>query len=72
MNRSDLEKLQSLYASNSELVKDLEGQKRHMREELKDLKGREQRLMNEYAELEEENIGLQKQVLLLLLRFKSL
>ncbi|VDD96650.1 unnamed protein product [Enterobius vermicularis] len=61
MNRSDLEKLQSLYASNSELVKDLEGQKRHMREELKDLKGREQRLMNEYAELEEENIGLQKQ-----------
>uniref|UniRef100_A0A0N5ARH3 Protein bicaudal D n=1 Tax=Syphacia muris TaxID=451379 RepID=A0A0N5ARH3_9BILA len=61
MNRSDMEKLQTLYASNSEMVKDLVTQKRNMREELKDLKAREQRLLNDYAELEEENIGLQKQ-----------
>ena len=62
MNRSDLEKLQALHATTLETVKAFETQKRHLREELKDLKAREQRLLNDYTELEEENIGLQKQV----------
>lgn len=60
--RSDLERLQTLHTSASEAANDLDSQKRHLKEELRESKNREQRLLNDYTELEEENIGLQKQV----------
>ncbi|VDK65357.1 unnamed protein product [Anisakis simplex] len=60
--RSDLDRLQTLHTSASETALDLDTQKKHLKEELRELKLREQRLLNDYSELEEENIGLQKQV----------
>lgn len=43
----------------------LETAKRHLRAEIKELKFREARTMTDYSELEEENIMLQKQMMLL-------
>lgn len=40
----------------------LEAEKGHMRDEMKEYKVRELRLLQDNAELEEENISLQKQV----------
>uniref|UniRef100_A0A915AUG7 Protein bicaudal D n=1 Tax=Parascaris univalens TaxID=6257 RepID=A0A915AUG7_PARUN len=60
--RSDLERLQTLHTNASETALDLDTQKKHLKEELRELKLREQRLLSDYSELEEENIGLQKQV----------
>lgn len=49
----------------SELLKSKElsdHEKKQLKAELKDLKFRETRLFQDYAELEDENIGLQKQI----------
>lgn len=60
--RSDLDRLQTLHTNASEAASESDTQKRQLREDLKEAKNREQRLLNDYSELEEENIGLQKQV----------
>jgi len=39
-----------------------EFERKNLRSELKELKSRETQLLTDYSELEEENIGLQKQV----------
>lgn len=57
-----MERLQTLHTNASETALDLDTQKKHLKEELRELKLREQRLLSDYSELEEENIGLQKQV----------
>ena len=57
-----MDRLHNLHSDASETAQDLDIQKKQLRDELKDLKMREQRLANDCAELEEENIGLQKQV----------
>lgn len=67
--RSELDRVQSekeRYATEfSEIVKMKEmtdHEKKQMKAELKDLKFRETRLFQDYAELEDENISLQKQI----------
>ena len=67
--RAELERLQSekeRYATDlSEIMKIKElsdHEKKTLKNELKDLKFRETRLFQDYAELEDENISLQKQI----------
>ncbi|VDK34257.1 unnamed protein product [Gongylonema pulchrum] len=59
--RTDLERLQTLHTNASEAASESDTQKRQLRDDLKEAKNREQRLLSDYSELEEENIGLQKQ-----------
>ncbi|XP_042874742.1 protein bicaudal D-like [Penaeus japonicus] len=67
--RAELERVQSekgrYYTELHELLKDKDisdHEKKQLRTELKDLKFRETRLFQDYAELEDENITLQKQI----------
>lgn len=53
------------YTELAELLKDkdiTDHEKKQLKAELKDLKFRETRLFQDYAELEDENITLQKQI----------
>ncbi|XP_069954503.1 protein bicaudal D [Cherax quadricarinatus] len=67
--RAELERVQSeksrCYVELADLLKDKEitdHEKKQLKAELKDLKFRETRLFQDYAELEDENITLQKQI----------
>ncbi|XP_045623810.2 protein bicaudal D isoform X2 [Procambarus clarkii] len=67
--RAELERVQSeksrYYVELADLLKDKEitdHEKKQLKAELKDLKFRETRLFQDYAELEDENITLQKQI----------
>lgn len=67
--RLELERCQAekerLWNENIELIKTNERsdwERKNQKSELRELKFRETRLLTDYSELEEENIGLQKQV----------
>ncbi|RZF44727.1 hypothetical protein LSTR_LSTR000679 [Laodelphax striatellus] len=67
--RQELERVQEerdrMIQENAELVKDIqeaEAERKSLRTEIKEIKFRETRLQTDYAELEEENIALLKQV----------
>lgn len=62
----EAERLQNEQTKNLEKINVLEAEKKNLRDELKELKNREQLLMNDNNELEEENVNLQKQVILYL------
>jgi len=57
-----LEKLQLVYGEVVQASENLTNQRKALKDELRELKVREQRLLVDYTELEDENIGLQKQV----------
>lgn len=63
--KAELEKLQTLYSEIMQVSENVSNQRKALKDELRELKLREQRLMVDYAELEDENISLQKQVSLL-------
>lgn len=53
-----------MHTDASETAIDLDSPEKMLREELKEVKIRERRLQNDYSELKEQNIVLQKQVIL--------
>lgn len=50
-------------AEQQHLIEELEVERRQLKKDIKEYKFRESRNLADYAELEEENVGLQKQVL---------
>lgn len=61
--KTELERLSNVHSDTAATAEELDAHKRSLRDEIKQLKLREREMVNDYAELEEENISLQKQVI---------